>query len=321
MIPRANPERSASSTFGPPQAAVAPLPRDEYDPTGEVNLQDPAAVAAAIGGILARLYGKAYDAGLLARAIADLVDAYRGGYPHLLRCDTLYHDLRHALETGLATARLLDGHAKSAPPAERISADDALLCVVLGLFHDIGLLRRDTEADLWGPVLIPIHEERGVEFMRSWLANSRLAGLAEKAVLIMPTKLIFHMPDDWSAADRRMASLIATADLLSQFADRCYLEKCRDFLFEEFRAFGLAGKADSPYPDRETLLRKTPGFFAATFRDRLENEFGGAHRLMAVHTANGNPWLEAIERNFSFLAEVLSAQEFSRLRRRPKTFI
>ena len=321
MIPQAHSEKAAVDARE--AAGVDFAARDEYDPTGEVNLQDPAAVAAAIGAILLRLYGPGYDAPLLTRAIADLVDAYRGGYPGLLRCDTLYHDLRHALETGLATARLVDGHARAqrTAPAERIGADDAMLCVLLGLYHDIGLLRRDSEAHLWGPVLIPVHEERGVEFMRGWLATTRLAPLAERARLIMPTKLVFRIPADWPAADRLLASLIATADLLSQFADRCYLEKCRDFLFEEFRAFGLAGKADSPYPDRETLLRKTPEFFANTFRDRLENEFGGVYRLMEAHTADGNPWQEAIDRNLSFLADVLSARAFSRLRRQPKTFV
>ena len=296
---------------------------DQFDPTGEVNVEDPAAVEAATGAILSRLYGDAYDAALLGRAIGDLIAAYRGQHAGLLRCDTLYHDLRHALETGLTVARLLDGHARSplTAPAERIDADHALLGVVLALYHDIGLLRRNDEAQLWGPSLIPVHEERGVEFMRGWLASTRLAPLAEGASLIMATKLTFHLPADWPAADRCLASLIATADLLSQFADRCYLEKCRDFLFEEFSAFGMAGRADSPYPDRETLLAKTPDFFAGTFRQRLDEEFGGVYRLMEIHMDDGNPWQEAIERNLSFLADVLAAREFSRLRRRPRTFI
>lgn len=305
---------------------ATPLPlahRDGFDPTGEVNVEDPAAVEAATGAILRRLYGDAHDGALLARAVRDLVAAYRGEYPGLLRSDTLYHDLRHAMETGLTAARLLDGHARSpqTPAAARIDADHALLGVLLALYHDIGLLRRDDEAQLWGPSLIPVHEERGVAFMRDWLGTTRLAPLAEGAALIMATKLTFRLPADWPAADRRLAGLIATADLLSQFADRCYLEKCRDFLFEEFSAFGLAGRTDSPYPDRETLLAKTPDFFAGTFRQRLDEEFGGAYRLMEVHMNDGNPWQDAIERNLSFLADVLAAREFSRLRRRPRTFI
>lgn len=293
------------------------------DPTGEVDLEDTTAVEQAISGILDRIYPGGYDAALLAQAIADLIRAYRGDYPGLLRCDTSYHDLRHALETGLTAARLLDGHAKArqAEGGEPISGDVALLTVLLALFHDVGLLRRESEADLSGPMLIPIHEERGVEFMAAYLAPTRLAPLAGLARLIMPTKLTFRMPDDWPAADRLLAGMIASADLLSQCADRCYLEKCRDFLFDEFSAFGLAGKPDTPYPDRETLLAKTPAFVTGFLRDRLDNEFSGVYRLLEIHTGEGNPWMEAIDRTLEYLETLLVNKEFSRLRRRPARFV
>ena len=295
----------------------------QMDPTGEVCVSDPAMVEKAIKAILDTLYGKNYDSALLTTAIGDLVQAYRGDYPGLLRCDTLYHDLRHALETGLTTARLLDGHAKSLAPGHKdcIDGNHALLAVLLALFHDIGLQRRESEAHLWGPVLIPVHEERGVEFMRRYLSKTNLAPFAEKSILIMPTKLIFKMPDTWSAFDRRLASMVASADLLSQMADRCYLEKCRDFLFVEFSAFGLAGKIDSPYPDRETLLIKTPAFFDWIIHQRLEDEFQSVYRLIEVHTGGGNPWEESIRRNLAFLEEILSSRDFARLQRSPKTFI
>lgn len=294
------------------------------DPTGEVYLADPAIVEKSIREILDPLYGDGYDSALLSRAIEDLARAYRGEYPGLLRCDTLYHDLRHALETGLTTMRLLDGHAKSLAlghEGEQVDGDHALLTVLLALFHDIGLQRRESEAHLWGPVLIPIHEERGVEFMQQYLADTSLATLAEKSFLIMPTKLIFKIPETWSAFDRRLGSIIASADLLSQMADRCYLEKCRDFLFIEFSAIGLAGKADSPYPDRETLLAKTPVFFEGIIQQRLEEEFQGVHRLIEVHTGGSNPWQESIKRNMEYLENILSSNDFTRLHRRPKTFI
>lgn len=296
----------------------------QMDPTGEVYLADPAMVEETIKAILDTCYGKNYDSALLTTAIEDLVRAYRGNYPGLLRCDTLYHDLRHALETGLTTARLLDGHAKSlvsVHKGEYIDGEHALLAVLLALFHDIGLQRRESEAHLWGPVLIPVHEERGVEFMRNYLSQTTLAPFAEKSILIMPTKLIFKIPDTWSAFDRRLAGIVASADLLSQMADRCYLEKCRDFLFMEFSAFGLAGKVDSPYPDRETLLTKTPDFFAGIIQQRLEKEFQGVHRLIEVHTGGKNPWAESINRNMAFLEDILSSKDFSRLHRQPKTVI
>lgn len=296
----------------------------QMDPTGEVYLADPVMVENAIKAIFDSLYGQSYDSALLGNAIKDLVDAYHGDYPGLLRCDTLYHDLRHALETGLTMARLLDGHAKSLTPGreeEYIDGEHALLAVLLALFHDIGLQRRESEAHLWGPVLMPVHEERGVEFMQRYLSQTPIASHAAKSVLIMATKLIYKLPDQWSVFDRKLASMLASADLLSQLADRCYLEKCRDFLFMEFSALGIAGKADSPYPDRETLLAKTPDFFSGIIRLRLDEDFQGVHRLIEVHTGGTNPWADAINRNMHFLEDTLSLKNFARLQRDPKTFI
>lgn len=294
-----------------------------FDPTGEVDLENPVAVAMATKSILDRLYGESYDSAVLTQGIEILVQVYRGRYPGLLRCDTLYHDLRHALETGLTMARLLDAHAKSltSGSVDSIDGRHALLGVLLALFHDVGLLRRETEAQSWGAVFTPIHEERGVEFMRRHLSETTLASLAEKAELIMQTKLAFKIPDSWSALDRKLARMVASADLISQLADCCYLEKCWNFLFLEFSAFGLAGTPDSMYPDRETLMAKTYGFYSTLVLTRLEEEFCGVYRLIDSYYSGVNPYQEAIERNLGYLADILSSRDFSRLRRRPRAFV
>ena len=295
----------------------------QLDPTGEVDLEDSAAVEMAVCAILDRRYAGSYDLALLRSAMADVSRAYRGEYPGLLRCDTLYHDLRHSLETALTVARLLDGHAISHPPGSPagIDADHALLTILLALFHDIGLLRRDAEADLWGPALTPIHEERGVEFMQAYLASTALSPFVGDARLIMATKLVFEMPDTWTTRDRLLASLIATADLVSQISDRCYLEKCRDFLFLEFSAFGLAGTPDSAYPDSHTLPQKTPAFVEGFLHNRLDREFQGVRRYLRAHMAGADPWEDAMQRNLGYLKALLESGNTDRLRREPKPYI
>lgn len=298
---------------------VTNMAETEYDPTGSVNLRDPAAVEAAIGAILDRRYGAAYDRALLQRSINDLVRCYGGYYPGLMQCDTPYHGLRHALETGLTMARLVDGDSAAGgcdgPP---LDASQALLGVCLAFFHDIGLLRRDGESALWGAQLLPIHEERGVQFMSDYLRSTSLAGYADKAELIMPTKLTFRIPDDWAREDRKIASMIASVDLISQMADRCYLEKCRDFLFLEFVAIGLAGKPDSPYPDATTLLRKTPDFVRGFARDRLDREFHGISHLIEAHFNGMDPYRDAISRHLDYLERQLQDDNLVGLRRRPQ---
>lgn len=292
------------------------------DPTGTVDLSSPYEVLTQIDAVLKRMWPD-YAYTMLARAIDDVARAFRGDYPGLLRCDTYYHDLRHALDTGLAMARLLDGHAKTTRGAggPDIDAEHALLGVLLALTHDIGLLRREDEAHLQGASLTPVHERRGVGFMTAYLAHTPLEHLAHKAELIMVTRLDYHMPHDLPSLDAAISCLLGTADLISQLADRSYLEKCREFLFIEFSAIGLAGEGGSDYRTPEMLLQKTPAFYTGLLRQRIHDEYGDADRYLAAYFDGKCPYAASIERNFSYLEKVLTDEDFSRLRRHPERVI
>lgn len=307
------------------QKILSPEHLAKSDPTGTINLEAPDEVERAIRAILDGLPGGCSDPDLLKRAIADLVRAYSGTYPGLLRCDTLYHDLRHALETGLTMARLIDGQARQNTDGKAYKASintaQALLGILLALYHDIGLLRREDEGHIHGASLTPIHEERSIEFMRGYLAGTSLGAYDELTQAIMPTKLAFKIPDDWAPTLRCMGSMIASADLLSQMSDRGYLEKCRDFLFVEFSLIGIAGKEDSPYPDKETLLAKTPDFYNNFISKRLEDDFGNVRSYIKNHFGGTDPYEEAIHRNLDYLATILNKQDFGLLRRSPRLFV
>lgn len=292
------------------------------DPTGTVDLSSPYEVLTNVDAILKRTWLN-FDYATLARTIDDVARAFRGDYPGLLRCDTHYHDLRHALDAGLAMARLLDGHARATRGAGApiMDAESALLGVLLALVHDIGMLRRENEAHLQGASLTPVHERRGVDFMCDYLARTPLAHLAHKAELIMVTRLDSHLPPDLPPDDAAIACLLGTADLMSQLADRIYLEKCREFLFIEFSALGLAGDGDVPFPTPEILLKKTPAFYTGLLRQRIHDEYGDADRFMAAHFDGNCPYAASIERNFSYLEKVLTDEDFSRLRRHPERVI
>lgn len=295
----------------------------QIDPTGTVDLGNPVAVLAAIHQILRERYGENYGYAVLEQAVTDLAAAFRGEYPGLLRCDTHYHDLRHALDSGLAMARLIDGHAREtvSTAPEAIDAEHALLGVLLALFHDVGLLRRTDEAHLQGAELTPVHEARGIEFTRDYLRRTALAHLAEKAELIMVTRLAWHMPPELVTLDRTISCLLGTADLMSQLADRCYLEKCRDFLFAEFSAFGLAGAPGLMYPDAETLLKGTPAFYTNLLRERIDGDYAHADRYMRSHFGGICPYEASIKRNFDFLEQLIATDNLARLRRSPERVI
>lgn len=299
------------------------------DPTGSVDFRNPATVFEAIDRLLEQRYGAAYTnrgRAVLEQAIKDVAAAFRGDYPGLLRCDTHYHDLRHALDAGLAMARLIDGHGQeiAADAAGHIDADHALLGVLLAFFHDIGLLRRQDEYHLSGACLTPIHEARGVAFMRDYLARPAMAALAhltDKVWLIMITRLVWHLPPDTPPRECALASLLGTADIVSQLADRCYLEKCRDFLYIEFSAIGLAGAPGLEYPDPETLLRNTPAFYTGLLNKRIREEYGGADRYLRRHFGGHCPYAEAIQRNFGYLATLLKDEQLELLQRQPQRLI
>ena len=293
----------------------------QSDPTETVDLKDPAAVLKAIDAILRARYGDGYGLPLLESAIADLASAFRGDYPGLLRCDTHYHDLRHALDSGLAMARLIDGQAIASADEQVIDSEHALLGVLLALYHDIGLLRRTGEEHLEGASLTPVHEARGTEFMRDYLGRTPLAHLADKAELIMVTRLVWHMPPDLPPHDRALASLLGSADIMAQLADRAYLEKCRDFLFIEFSAIGIAGAPGLPYPDPQTLLEKTPVFYTDFLRNRIHTEYDDADRFMRFHFGGTCPYEEAITRNIGHLSTLLKNNDFSLLRRVPRKVV
>lgn len=299
------------------------------DPTGTVDFENPTEVFKAIDAVLAQRYGDSYTISgraALAQAIDDLARAFRGDYPGLLRCDTHYHDLHHALDAGLAMVRLIDGHCMETPPSapEHLDAEHALLGVLLALFHDIGLLRRHDECHLSGASLTPFHEARGVSFMRDYLqqpAMAVLAHLADKAQLIMTTRLLWYMPADMAPLDRAVSCLLGTADIVSQLADRYYLEKCRDFLFVEFSAIGLAGAPGLTYPDPESLLRNTPSFYSGLLSTRIREEYGGADRYLRAHFGGQCPYEAGINRNFRFLAELLDESRLDDLQRQPQRLI
>src|SRR3546814_3158848 len=89
------------------------------------------------------------------------------------------------------------------------------------------------------------------------------------------------------AKDRMLGFLLGSADVLAQTSDRCYLEKCRDFLFREFALCGLAGdpRPGGPtpiYASAEQLLAKTVAFNRTLWRERRDGYFGGAPRFRSA---------------------------------------
>jgi hypothetical protein len=80
------------------------------------------------------------------------------------------------------------------------------------------------------------------------------------------------------------------------------------------------GNTAVKYSSGLDVLRHTPEFIEEVKRSRLDGEFGGAYRALEVLFSGRNPYMEAIQRNLDYLAEVLRTGRWPMLRRDPPCF-
>ncbi len=73
---------------------------------------------------------------------------FAGEVPGYYGVDTVYHDRQHTLDVTLALARLMAGHDRTAAPADQLGAERAAAGLIIGLFHDVGYLRRKDDERL-----------------------------------------------------------------------------------------------------------------------------------------------------------------------------
>lgn len=296
----------------------------QNDVSNRVNVESPAAVRDAIVSLYAARY-PGTDLAPLARAFADIEALFAGNYPGYLACDTLYHDLRHTLDMTLATARLIEAHDRVHRESERLGARRAVLGVVIALLHDSGYLKRTSEAHIEnGAVFTKIHVTRSGEFLRRYLPTIGFAAEAELAAELVHFTGYERDIDDIrvdNGPDRLLGCIVGTADLIGQMSDRMYLEKCREFLYEEF-VWGKVARERLPdgreivrYASAEDLIFKTPGFYEYVVRERILKKLGAPDRYAAVHFGGPNLYQEEIDRNMRYLRETLESADLARLRR------
>jgi hypothetical protein len=298
--------------------------RNEFDVTNRINVEKVDEVRDAVLKVFATRY-PGEDLAPLRRAFEDMKALFEGRYPGYLACDTLYHDLRHTLDMTLATARLIDGHDRTCAPTDRLGARRAMLGVMVALLHDSGYIRRASESGVEnGAVFTKVHVSRSAEFLRSYLPTIGLAqeaNIAAQLTHFTGYELDLDLIGLKDAKDHLLGCIIGTSDLISQMADRQYIEKCRDFLYREFVWGGIAREAQPDgrevvrYASPTDLVIKTPGFYQYLARPRIEKRLGGVDRFAEAHLDGPNLYQQEIARNMQYLHETIERGEFERLRR------
>ena len=297
---------------------------NQNDVTNCINVESAPQVRDAVLGIYARRY-PGEDFTLLARAFDDVHALFEGRYPGFLACDTLYHDIRHTLDMTLATSRLVDGHDRICAPQDRLGPRRAALATIIALLHDSGYMKRASESEVEnGAIFTKVHVSRSADFLASYLPK---AGFAEEAttgsriVHFTGYEMNIEDIDVRDPKDRLLGCMVGTADLIGQMSDRLYLEKCRDFLYQEF-VYGRIARETLPdgseivrYSSPQDLIIKTPGFYEYVARTRIRDKLDGVDNYAAAHFNGPNLYTQAIEGNFSHLREMLESADFNRLRR------
>jgi len=300
--------------------------RSDHDVTNTVQVSSAQAVAEAVHDIFMASYpGASWQP--LRRAFRDFDDLFHGRMPGYLGCDTVYHDIQHTLDGVLALARLIQGHEISEPQSRRLGPGRATVGLITTLFHDSGYIRHASdEGHFNGAEFTRDHVSRGADFIARYMAQAgvgRAADVARQVIHYTGYEVRYDQILIRNEKDRRLGYLVGTADLMSQMADRCYLEKCRDRLFPEFVLGGMAmyigrdGKLVVNYRSGVDLLRKTLEFFENVCMPRFEEDFGGVYRYMESIFDGRNPYMVAVEKNIFHLKRVLRGEIWPMLRRKP----
>lgn len=298
---------------------------NDYDVSSRINTTDAQVVNDEIDRIYLDLYPSAQTL-QLDYAFRDLTRLYCGEFPGYRPCDTAYHDVQHVLDVTLAMARLIDGYERTrvgTPPF-----GDALfrLGVITALFHDVGYVRKlKDRKHKNGAEYTLTHVSRGSHFLKDYLPKIGMAEMADIAAQLIhftgyevPVGRI-KVP---SPIYRLLGSMLGSADIIAQMADRCYLEKCRDRLYPEFVAGGLAtkrtpeGAEQVVFASGEDLVIKTPLFFQGATK-RLNLDLGGCYSYAQQHFGGQNLYLEELNKNINFVQGFSDETDTTLLKRKP----
>ncbi len=305
--------------------------RNDYDVTNTVQVSDPAAVRDAVHKLFSETFpGAPFDKIWL--AFYDFERLFNGKFPGYKGCDTTYHDVQHTLDMTLALARLVVGYERSVDPADRLGARRAQMAIVTSLFHDSGYIRHnERDRDFHnGAEFTLYHVSRSADFLRRYLPDlgmSKDVAVSSMIVHFTGYELDLDIIELDDPRDIICGHLLGTADLIAQMADRCYLEKCRDRLYNEFVLGGIAVENAKPgeymvrYKSGIDLLAKTPMFYQQVSRERLQRKFNRAYRYIEVLYSGENPYVDAMKNNIVHLVRVLQSGDWKLLRRSPPCFV
>lgn len=270
-----------------------------------VKMDSPQAVLDEAMLILAQVSAAA-DQQRVRAAFDRTVSLYRQGWNDTKGCNTDYHDLKHVTDCYLAMIRLLHG---AATQGLLFSPRQIHQGMVAALLHDVGYLQHSDDTEGTGAKYTSSHVRRGMDFVQRHFAAFGLQENDVHACMAMihctdlgckPASIPF--PD---TASERIGKMLATADILSQMADRTYLEKLL-YLFYELDEARI-----EDYRDEVDLLRRSKDFYQLMV-DRFNTQLDSSNRFMIHHFRSrwgidADLYQCAIDKQRTYLKTILKA--------------
>lgn len=251
----------------------------------------------------------AFDFAIARTVFDDVMRLFHGEYPGYCQIKTPYHDLSHTLTVFLCGIRLMHGMQLS---GANLTDREITLVMAATLLHDVGYAQvRDGNETGTGAQFTPTHVKRGIEFMRSYVAEhgfpSDFADVLAPMIFCSDPRMPVSRISFPNKRIRLAGQIVGTADLVGQMADRNYLEKLVS-LYQEFEEARMGD-----YKSVHDMLRKTKHFYANIQR-KLDNGFGGLYHKLSHHFketlgTERNFYMEAIRKNMDYLAKITALSE------------
>ncbi len=241
--------------------------------------------------------------------ISDVIDLYEGRWQSHEPCQTGYHNLGHAIDVALLTARMASGWNKVRKETP-IGEEMFLAGIAAALFHDSGYIKEKGDTAGTGGKFSFNHEKRSMEIARRYLESR---SWPEETVRLVPefislTEFHGELDLDGRFADETAAvvgRMVATADLVAQMADVDYMKRI-NYLFDELKeAYESEGEAALKargirvYRSAREMIDGTIDFYENFVLPRLATLGRMDQYLVAFFGDGRNPYLENIAANLS----------------------
>ena len=273
-----------------------------------------------VGNVFANL--NSADAEMPSKALELAVALFSGVHPGFEACDTAFHDFDHTLEAGLALLELIQAQRRR-DVTVRLTPHQEVLAFIAILFHDSGYIKRKGDLAGSGAKFSNTHVGRGVFIAWDLLEGSGLDSadlrLIQNSILATATTAVPETLGFRSEAERFAAGLVATGDILGQFAAEDYPVRLPG-LYLEFREAALysrlLGGGPAAYQTLMDLFSATSDFCRSYIRSVLDQNWGGLYHLL--DEPNGrNRYMEQIETNLQRVRRMSSLLMKSENQRRP----